>query len=198
VSGQLHAPVALAPEKETVVPLDWRLGGPQSHSGSGGEKKNSQLPPRIEPYNHDRPARSPALYRLSYHGSVALYQFVTRHLNLDVGPQPEFDPVLPELCDVNAPYCTDTEQRYPLRTSTVLTEIVHISFFSSCRVMTASFKGLPNSDFNVSLIQWYIKWLPLSETQTRNLPSIRERWFMDPHICPAINSPANRWMMLRN
>jgi len=29
--------------------LDRRLGGLQSRSGSGGEEKNSQLPPGIEP-----------------------------------------------------------------------------------------------------------------------------------------------------
>jgi hypothetical protein len=28
-----------------------------------------KIPTRIEPYNPDRPTRSPALYRLSYHGS---------------------------------------------------------------------------------------------------------------------------------
>jgi hypothetical protein len=45
VSGQLHAPAALPPG----YPLDRRLGGPQSHSGCGGEEKNAQLPPGIEP-----------------------------------------------------------------------------------------------------------------------------------------------------
>jgi hypothetical protein len=50
-------------------PLNRRLGGLQSRSGGGGEEKNSQPPPGIEPDNPDRPARSPALYRLSYHGS---------------------------------------------------------------------------------------------------------------------------------
>jgi len=30
-------------------PLDRRLGGPQSHSGHGGEEKNSQPPPGIAP-----------------------------------------------------------------------------------------------------------------------------------------------------
>jgi len=29
--------------------LDRRLGGPQSRSGHGGEEKNSQPPPGIEP-----------------------------------------------------------------------------------------------------------------------------------------------------
>jgi len=37
MSGQLHAPVGR------------RLGEPQRRSGSGGEKKNSQSPPGIEP-----------------------------------------------------------------------------------------------------------------------------------------------------
>jgi hypothetical protein len=72
VSGQLHAPAALPPEKETLVPLDRRLGGPQSHSGHGGEEKNSQPPPGIEPQNPDRPVRRPALCRLSYDGSVVV------------------------------------------------------------------------------------------------------------------------------
>jgi hypothetical protein len=69
VSGQLHAPAALP---GTWYPLDRRLGGPQSRSGRGGEEKNSQPPPGIEPQNPDRPARSPALHRLSYHGSEQL------------------------------------------------------------------------------------------------------------------------------
>jgi hypothetical protein len=48
-------------------PLDRRLGGLQSRSGRGG--KSSQPPPGTEPWNPDRSARSPALYRLSCHGS---------------------------------------------------------------------------------------------------------------------------------
>jgi hypothetical protein len=55
--------------KSPWYPLDRRLGGPQSRSGHGGEEKNSQPPSGIEPQNPDRPARSPALCRLSYHGS---------------------------------------------------------------------------------------------------------------------------------
>jgi hypothetical protein len=35
--------------KSPRYPLDRRLGGPQSRSGRGGEDKNSQLPPGIEP-----------------------------------------------------------------------------------------------------------------------------------------------------
>jgi hypothetical protein len=69
VSGRLYAPAALPPGKEARYPLDWRLGGPQSRSGRGGEEKNSQPPPGIEPQNPDDPAHSPALYRLSYDGS---------------------------------------------------------------------------------------------------------------------------------
>jgi hypothetical protein len=57
-------------EKSTWYPLDRRLGGLRSPSGRGGEEKNSQPPPGIEPYNLDCPARSPALYRLSYHGRI--------------------------------------------------------------------------------------------------------------------------------
>jgi hypothetical protein len=49
VSGQLHAPAALSPGESSRYPLDRRMGGPQSRSGRGGEEKNSQPPPRIEP-----------------------------------------------------------------------------------------------------------------------------------------------------
>jgi hypothetical protein len=45
VSGQIHAPADLAPGKEHRYPL----GGPQSLSGRGGEEKNSQPLPRLEP-----------------------------------------------------------------------------------------------------------------------------------------------------
>jgi hypothetical protein len=38
VSGELHAPGALPPEKE--APVDSRLGGPQSRSGRYGEEKS--------------------------------------------------------------------------------------------------------------------------------------------------------------
>jgi hypothetical protein len=55
--------------KSLWYPLDRRLNGPQSRSGRCGEEKNSQPLSEIEPCNPDRPARSPALYRLSYHGS---------------------------------------------------------------------------------------------------------------------------------
>jgi hypothetical protein len=40
VSGQLHGPVALPPEKEPPASIcDMRLGGPQSRYGHGGEEK---------------------------------------------------------------------------------------------------------------------------------------------------------------
>jgi hypothetical protein len=52
--------------------LDRRLYVPQSHSGHGGEEKNSQPPPGIEPYNPDHPACSPALYQLSYYVAWSL------------------------------------------------------------------------------------------------------------------------------
>jgi hypothetical protein len=50
VSDQLHAPAALFPGKEPWYPLDRRLGGSQSRSGRGGEEKNFQPPPGIEPW----------------------------------------------------------------------------------------------------------------------------------------------------
>jgi hypothetical protein len=48
-SGQLHAPAALPTGKSSWYPLDRRLGGPQSRSGRGGEEKNSQPLPGLEP-----------------------------------------------------------------------------------------------------------------------------------------------------
>jgi hypothetical protein len=51
VSGQLHAPAALPPGEDPWHPLNWRLGGPQSRSGRGGEEKNTQPLPRLEPPN---------------------------------------------------------------------------------------------------------------------------------------------------
>jgi hypothetical protein len=41
VGGQLHTPAALLQGKSPWYPLDRRLGGPQSRSRRGGEKKNS-------------------------------------------------------------------------------------------------------------------------------------------------------------
>jgi hypothetical protein len=59
VSGQLHAPAALSQGKSPWYPLERRLDGPQSRSGRGGEEKNSQPLPGIEPLNHHRRDRSP-------------------------------------------------------------------------------------------------------------------------------------------
>jgi hypothetical protein len=42
-------PGRFTPRESPWCPLDRRLGGPQSRSGRGGEEKNSQPPPRIEP-----------------------------------------------------------------------------------------------------------------------------------------------------
>jgi hypothetical protein len=49
VSGQFHAPAAVPHGKSPWHPLDRRLGGPQSRSGRGGEEKNSQPLPELEP-----------------------------------------------------------------------------------------------------------------------------------------------------
>jgi len=64
VGGQRHAPAALPPGK-TRYPLYRRLGGPQGRSGR--ETKISPLPGFDPP---ERPARSEALYRLSYPGAI--------------------------------------------------------------------------------------------------------------------------------
>jgi hypothetical protein len=62
--------------KSPRYPLARRLGGPQSRSGRCDEEKNSQPPPGIEPWNPDRPARSPALYRLSLNTYWGSSEFV--------------------------------------------------------------------------------------------------------------------------
>jgi hypothetical protein len=49
VSGQLHGPAGLTQSKSPWYTLDRRLGGPQSRSGRGGEEKNSQFLPELEP-----------------------------------------------------------------------------------------------------------------------------------------------------
>jgi hypothetical protein len=49
VSGQLHSPAALSHGNNSWYPLDRRLGEPQSRSGRGGEEKNSQPLPGLEP-----------------------------------------------------------------------------------------------------------------------------------------------------
>jgi hypothetical protein len=50
VSGQLHVPATLPPKwKSPWYPLDRGLAGPQSRSGCGGEEKNSQPLPGLEP-----------------------------------------------------------------------------------------------------------------------------------------------------
>jgi hypothetical protein len=59
VSSQLHDPAALSPGRESLVPLDRRLGEPQSRFGHGGEEKHSQPLPGLEPPDH--PARNPAI-----------------------------------------------------------------------------------------------------------------------------------------
>jgi hypothetical protein len=49
VSGQLHARAALPPGKKLLIPIVRRQDGPQSRSGRGGEEKNSQTLPRLDP-----------------------------------------------------------------------------------------------------------------------------------------------------
>jgi hypothetical protein len=49
VSGQLHTSAALPPGKRPLYPLDRRLRGPQKRSGHGGEEKNYQPLPGLEP-----------------------------------------------------------------------------------------------------------------------------------------------------
>jgi hypothetical protein len=64
ISGQLHAPALLPPRKSLWYPLDRRLGGPQRWFGRGGEEKNSQTVPGLEP-----PIIQPVAQHL-YHSSI--------------------------------------------------------------------------------------------------------------------------------
>jgi hypothetical protein len=67
VSGQFHAPAALPPEKESLVPMNRKLGGPQNRSEHGSEERNSQPlpgfePPIIQPVASAIPVSHPASY----------------------------------------------------------------------------------------------------------------------------------------
>jgi len=55
----IFMPRPLYPQgKSPWYPLDRKLVGLQSRSGSGGEERNTQPPPGIEPWKPDRSARS--------------------------------------------------------------------------------------------------------------------------------------------
>jgi hypothetical protein len=54
VSGQLHAPAALAPGEKPWYPLDRRLGEHQRRFGRGTEERNSRLLSGIEPLSSNR------------------------------------------------------------------------------------------------------------------------------------------------
>jgi hypothetical protein len=64
MSGQLHTPATLPPGKEPPVPLDKRLGGPQTRSGLRGEEKILTLP-GLELQPLGRPARSYPIVHVS-------------------------------------------------------------------------------------------------------------------------------------
>jgi hypothetical protein len=49
VSGQLQTPAASPQGESPCYPSDRRLGGPQSQFGRGGEEKNAQMFPGLEP-----------------------------------------------------------------------------------------------------------------------------------------------------
>jgi hypothetical protein len=51
VSGQLQSPAAFLSEKEPPVPMDKKLGGPQSRSGRSGKERTifSSAIPGIKP-----------------------------------------------------------------------------------------------------------------------------------------------------
>jgi hypothetical protein len=74
VIGQLHFPAAFTQRKNPWYPLDRGLGGPQSQSGRGGEEKNSQLLPGLEPPTIQSVAQSytTELSRLLYISSLQM------------------------------------------------------------------------------------------------------------------------------
>jgi hypothetical protein len=49
VSGQLQAPAALTPGREPLVPIGGWVGPRAGLDAVGGEEKNTQPPPGIEP-----------------------------------------------------------------------------------------------------------------------------------------------------
>jgi hypothetical protein len=78
-------------ERVPRYPLDRRLGGPQSRSGHGGEKKNSQPLSGLEP-----PIIQPVTYSGSYRFRLA--GFMPSHSNIEVsssGLPKEYDIVKP-------------------------------------------------------------------------------------------------------
>jgi hypothetical protein len=79
VSGQLHARPLYPQGKSPWYPLDRTRGGPQSHSGRGGEEKNSQ--PRRNS-NPRTPTVQPVAQRYTYWAITALAgnkQFILKY-----------------------------------------------------------------------------------------------------------------------
>jgi hypothetical protein len=78
VSGQIHAPAPLYPQgKSPWYLLDRRLGEPQSRSGRGGEEKNFQPPPGIEPRT---PIVQPVTQSYTDWAITAPISWLTNHL----------------------------------------------------------------------------------------------------------------------
>jgi hypothetical protein len=77
VSGQLHAPAALPQGKSLWYPLDRRLSGLQRRSRNGGEDKNCQPLPGLEPPT-THPAHRPALY----HSAILAHKLKNDSINI--------------------------------------------------------------------------------------------------------------------
>jgi hypothetical protein len=69
VSGQLHDPAALPPEKEPLVPIGKEAGWAPEPFWTRWWREKFPAPAGNQTLGPARPARSPELYRLSYHGS---------------------------------------------------------------------------------------------------------------------------------
>jgi hypothetical protein len=79
VSGQLHAMIALPPEKERpLYPLHWRLVGPQNRSGHIGEEEKSHY----YPYRESNPGRP--IRRVPYLSTFILRNVVFLLSNLKI------------------------------------------------------------------------------------------------------------------
>jgi hypothetical protein len=90
VSGQLHALAALSLEKDPTYLMNRWMGGPQSRSRRGGEEKNSQPLPGLEP-----PIIQPVAQRYTTELSRFLVEqqyflrTVEGRARLDLGPRNE-------------------------------------------------------------------------------------------------------------